>query len=183
MSRDWLRHSTVDRRTLRPLSMVHFSPCQQPCCPMHTLSYVQQTCNNGEEKKREKTHITTELQINKYMKWIMKYQCEKMDKHFREKYLTVGLLPNESCTTKLIFMTHPLYTLLDLHVPPSPLTPLLTHFCVSTEAGMSSPFSPLPLSPAGLLRSPANVVALERLSPRSQYHALVTPCCFLIGSL
>lgn len=80
-------------------------------------------------------------------------------------------------------MTHPLYTLLDLHVPSSPLTPLFTHFCVSTEAGMSSPFYPLPLSPAGLLRSPTNGVALERLSPRSQYHALVTPCCFLIGSL
>lgn len=74
----------------------------------------------------------------------MKRQSEKMEQHFIEKYLTASLLANESCTTKLIFMTHPLYTLLDLHVPPSPLTPLLTHFCVSTEAGMSSPFFPRP---------------------------------------
>lgn len=74
----------------------------------------------------------------------MKRQSEKTEQHFGEKHLTVSLLANESCTTKLV--THPLYTLLDLHVPPSPLTPLLTHFCVSTEAGMSSPFFP-PQSP------------------------------------
>lgn len=101
---------------------------------------------------------------------------------FNRKFVSKRILHDAA-----IFPTHPLYTLLDLHVPPPPLTPLLTHFLVSTEAGMSSPFSPLPLSlcvsPAGLLRSPANGEALERLSPRSQYRALVTPCCFLIGSL
>lgn len=62
MSRDWLRHSTVDRRTLRPLSMAHLSPCQQPCRPTRTPSSVQQTCNNGEGK--EKKNITTELQMD-----------------------------------------------------------------------------------------------------------------------
>lgn len=64
-------------------------------------------------------------------------------------------------------MTHPLYTLLDLYIPPSPLTPLLTHFSVSTEVGMSSPTAPLPLSPTEPLRSPTNGVALERLLPHS----------------
>lgn len=58
MSRDWLRHSTVDSRTLRPLSMVHFSPCRQPCRPSRTHSSVQQTCHNG----RRGAHVTTELQ-------------------------------------------------------------------------------------------------------------------------
>lgn len=62
MSSDWLRHSTVDRRTLRPLSMVHFDPCQQPRCQARTLSSVQRTCNTQEEEEEgKKTHQTGAL--------------------------------------------------------------------------------------------------------------------------
>lgn len=57
MSRDWLRHSTVDRRTLRPLSMVHFDPCQQPCCPTPTLPSARPTCNT--ERRRNASTTTT----------------------------------------------------------------------------------------------------------------------------
>lgn len=58
MSSDWLRHSTVDRRTLRPLSMVHFDPCQQPRCQARTLSSVRRTCNTQEEEEEGKKNTS-----------------------------------------------------------------------------------------------------------------------------
>lgn len=61
ISKDWLRHSTVDRRTLRPLSMVHFDPCQRPCCPVSTSTSVQQTCNTQMSRK---TYQAAALQRN-----------------------------------------------------------------------------------------------------------------------
>ena len=63
ISRDWLRHSTVDRRTLRPPSMVHFDPCQQPCCPARTpsSSSVRQTCKTHTDTEEIRKHIRSEL--------------------------------------------------------------------------------------------------------------------------
>lgn len=165
MSRDWLRHSTVDRRTLRPLSMLHFDPSQQPCCPTRILLSVQQTCNT--EQRRNTSNQSSARTHDSIHMSRRRAETERKGKtscrgDFSRRSEWGGA--SESCMTiTLIFVTHPLCTLLDLHLPPAPLTPLLTHFGVSTEAGMSSRSPPLPLSHTGLLRSPANGVAVERV--------------------
>lgn len=140
ISKDWLRHSTVDRRTLRPLSMVHFDPCQRPCCPVSTSTSVQQTCNTQMSRK-----IYQAAALQRNMASCTRAQettCKQTAKQGRGNQRwgkKINQVPVESWTTiPLIFTTHPLYTLLDLHLPPSLLTPLLTHFSVCVEAGMSS---------------------------------------------
>lgn len=68
MSRDWLRHSTVDRRTLRPLSMVHVSPCQQPCRPTARAGLFSKPAVMGEEKEHTEPQMEMQLEMDHKMR-------------------------------------------------------------------------------------------------------------------
>lgn len=120
ISRAWLRHSTVDRRTLRPLSMVHLDPCQQPCCPTRILPSVQQTCNT--EERRNTSNQSSALTHDSIHISRRRGETEIKGKTSYRGDFSSG--KKESCMTiTLIFMTHPLYTLLDLHLSPTSVSP------------------------------------------------------------